>query len=66
MNPQLKKAVSTSVEVAIIYTIVQFITPYLFSSFTKLAFWVYLIEGVAFFLLMIPVFYYLDNRKNKR
>jgi hypothetical protein len=66
MNPQLKDAIGISVSVAIIYTIVQFIIPYLFSSFEKQPFWVYLVEGIVFFLLMIPVYYYFDNRKKKR
>ena len=66
MKPRLKDAIGTSVSVAIIYTIVQIITPYLFSSFDKHPFWVYLIEGFVFFLLMIPVYYYLDNRKRRR
>ncbi len=66
MNPLLKKAIGTSISVAIIYTIVQIIIPYLFSSFDKQPFWVYLIEGFVFFLFMIPVYYYLDNRKRKR
>jgi uncharacterized BrkB/YihY/UPF0761 family membrane protein len=66
MNPRLKEAIGTSVCVAIIYTIVQFIIPYLFSSFDKQPFWVYLVEGLVFFLFMIPVYYYLDNRKKRR
>lgn len=66
MNPRLKEAIGTSVCVAIIYTIVQIIIPYLFASFDKHPFWVYLIEGIVFFLLMIPVFYYFDDRKKKR
>lgn len=66
MNPRLKQAIGTSVSVAIIYTIVQFIIPYLFSSIDKQPFWVYLVEGVVFFLFMIPVYYYFDNRKKKR
>jgi hypothetical protein len=66
MNPRLKDAIGTSVSVAIIYTIVQFIVPYLFSSFEKQPFWVYLVEGIVFFLLMIPVYYYFDYRKKKR
>lgn len=66
MNPRLKQAIGTSVSVAIIYTIVQFIIPYLFSSFDKQPFWVYLVEGVVFFLFMIPVYYYFDDRKKKR
>jgi lipopolysaccharide export LptBFGC system permease protein LptF len=65
MNPRLKEAIGTSVCVAIIYTIVQIITPYLFSSFDKHPFWVYLIEGFVFFLFMLTVYYY-DNRKKKR
>ena len=65
MNPLLKKAIGTSVSVAIIYTIVQIIIPYLFSSFDKHPFWVYLVEGLVFFLFMVPVYYY-DNRKKKR
>ena len=65
MNPLLKKAIGTSVSEAIIYTIVQIIIPYLFSSFDKHPFWVYLIEGFVFFLFMLPVYYY-DNRKKKR
>ena len=65
MNPLLKKAIGPSVSVAIIYTIVQIITPYLFSSFDKHPFWVYLVEGIVFFLFMLPVYYY-DNRKKKR
>ena len=65
MNPRLKEAIGTSVSVAIIYTIVQIITPYLFASFDKHPFWVYLIEGLVFFLFMLPVYYY-DNRKKKR
>lgn len=66
MNPRLKQAIGTSVSVAIIYTIVQFIIPYLFSSIDKHPFWVYLVEGVVFFLFMIPVYYYFDDRKKKR
>jgi hypothetical protein len=66
MNPRLKDAIGTSISVAIIYTIVQFIIPYLFSSFEKQPFWVYLVEGIVFFLLMIPVYYYFDYRKKKR
>jgi hypothetical protein len=66
MNPRLKDAIGTSVSVAIIYTIVQFIVPYLFSSFEKQPFWVYLVEGIVFFLLMIPVYYYFDYRKKRR
>ncbi len=65
MNPLLKKAIGTSISVAIIYTIVQIISPYLFSSFDKHPFWVYLVEGLVFFLFMVPVYYY-DNRKKKR
>jgi hypothetical protein len=66
MNPRLKDAIGTSISVAIIYTIVQFIIPYLFSSFEKQPFWVYLVEGIVFFLLMIPVYYYFDYRKKRR
>ena len=66
MSPKLKNAIKDSGGVAIIFTIIQFINPYLFSCFTKLPIWIVLLEGMMFFLIMIPVWYYLDNRKKKR
>lgn len=66
MSPKLKNAIKDSGGVAIIFTIIQFINPYLFPSFTKLPIWIVLLEGMMFFLIMIPVWYYLDNRKKKR
>lgn len=65
MSPKLKNAIKDSGGVAIIFTIIQFINPYLFSSFTKLPIWIVLLEGMMFFFIMIPVWYYLDNRKKK-
>lgn len=66
MRPKWKAAAIHSAIIAVVYTIIQFVTPYIFSSFTKHTLWIYLVEGLVFFLLMTPAIYYLDNKKKKR
>ena len=66
MNEKLKRAVKDSAGIALLYTLLQFVNPYLFSWLTKQPRWIVLTEGLVFFLLMIPLLYYFYKKQGRR
>lgn len=66
MNAMLKKATISAVPVAVIFTIVRFVSPILFASFEKLPVWVTLTEGFAFFIILTVCYYFYDLWKKSK
>ena len=66
INDKLRRAVKDSTGIASIYTVLQFVNPYLFSKLTKQPAWIVLTEGLVFFLMLIPLLYYFYNKVGRR
>jgi len=66
MNDKRGRAVKDSAGIATIYTLLQFVNPYLFPWITKQPTWIVLTEGVVFFLLMIPLLHYFYKKNGRR
>lgn len=66
MKTLLKKSIVDAAPVAVIFTIVRFVSPFLFSSFERQPMWINIAEGLVFFLIMtVSYFLYYIWKKGK-